>query len=1193
MAEVDAERSFRAELDRIHASTSRRGLPALKAPLKSKLLTLLGLYRLKLKPIVYQAALLEAGGLLLELQEYEAARIECYEAITELAASDSLAASGQQALTQRARAEFGAVECSFLVLMARDATLLKSASATALSALLNRGRAAMALCVAHGPLYWVVFNGSVLCYRLCQPALRAARASLTIETLAHCALALESMLPLLQSRFLGWRVRVYTALCHAYEASGSIGGAKRAADYALMCIQKVIKLTQHDPVPPTKRAAERMAAATRTLRALQLKYSGASALGAPVQELFGDGAANQISALIELALDHGQSARRVFAPGPAPPRQGEADAARAALAQDAFAAALAIADPLVKVMAAPAKLAEAQAAAQEAAAAAGADEMATNAEAGNAAALNAEAAAAANKAKTAAEASTAEAAAAANAAAEAAAKDASAAAAQLPLSVQADLVRELFRAQQWKAVDRLLPPSLARAAAGLDAASALAASASALAVTARDSAVGFGNSITANGNSMAANVAGAEPTEPPVDSGDETASTPEFPIGPASGADETVVWAELRLMQLVRALDLAQADGGTDKLKSAVADLSRLLEACRSRPLSAAVQSRPDEFGDAALRLWAVATPALAAADEADAAQTPLAPPAAPQALGHRTLSVRLRPKTKTDVPRLAAALAQLVARDGSLSYTLSPDGSAFLSGRGELELRVTCDNLVKELKIGKEQGIDMGAVLAPAKRPSSADGATATTRRLSTAGAGLDQTATGETGDEGVGGLDAAALHETIRAAYWTLTHSGLRDPQLCATIGLRLAVVQFDRGAHSEAVSTCRHAIAAVTDARSAMLIELAEAGITGVPSATAATVVQSLEGAVPYCSSQDGLQQALGCLHTDLFVWLFRAELAHALEKSEAASRRKFETTRAGQLKRRSQRHIYGRQWEADRKREEAEDATPVQVPSHSAAREAQLLAEFEHHPQAKAMLLLEMAAYRQTAKDRAGLISQAADALECAATVEQKTLQASAPHLPDSGPTSVPPPPQLIYRTASSICVRPRAYTPLKGGKVESCAVFAKVAAAGISVSVNNTEYAGSNERVQVHCCCCSVLGLPHHCGLFACSCRSARPCFAHLAPRRSFPFYTDAARGHFGRVSAGMHHPARVAPRHLDRLRSRRVFRRWSDDRVHRADVLRSPHLAHAPVRAGMGLCRSRRRSTECQICGSPWHCPAA
>lgn len=1053
MPELDIERSFRAELERIHASASRRGLPALKAPLKSKLLTLLSVYRLKLKPIVYQAALLEAGDLLLELQEYDAARIECYEAITELAASDSLAASGQQALTQRARAEFGAVECAFLVLVARDATLLKSSSATALSALLDRSRAAMALCVAHEALYWVVFNGSVLCYRLCQPALTAARASITIETLAYCALALEGMLPLLQTRFLGWRVRVYTALCHAYEAIGSVGGAKRAADHAVGCIEDISRLMQHDPVPPTKRVGERIAAATRTLHALQLKYSGASALGAPVQQLLGDAAAHQIMALIELTLDHSASARRVFAPVPAPPRQGEAEAARAALAQDALAAALSIADPLVERMAAPAKLAEARAAAEEVDAATRAAAAAAGAEAGDAKAPEAEDAAAAEEAEAAV------AAAAAEAAAEAAAKDGAAAAAQLPLSVQMDLVRELFRAHQWEAVDRLLPPSLARAAAGLDTASALAASASALAVTAKDSALGFGNS-------MAATPTAADPTEALEDGGDQADSTPEFPVGPASGADDTVVWAELRLMQLVRALDLAQADGTSADILSAASNLARLLEACRSRPLSAAVDLRPDVFGDAALRLWSVATTALAAADEADAAQSALGPPAAPQALGHLTLSARLRPKTKADGSRLAAALAQLVARDSSLSYTLSPDGSAFLSGRGELQLRVACDILAKDLKIGKEQGIDVGAVLAPSKRRRSADGAATFTRRLSTAGAGLDQT--GETGAEagGAGAVDVAALHETLRAAYWTVTHSGLRDPQLRATIGLRLAAVQFDQGAHSEAVSTCRHAIAEVTDARGAMLVDLAEAGITDVPSATAATVLQSLEAAAPYSSSKDGLQQALGCLHTDLFVWLFRAELAHALEKSEAASRRKFETTRAAQLKRRSQRHIYGRQWEADRKREEAEDAAPVQVPSHSAAREAQLLAEFEQYPQAKAMLLLEMAAYRQSAKERAGLIGLAADALEYAAKQEEQALEASAPHLPDSGPTSLPPPPQLIYRTATSMCVRPRAYTPLKGAKVESCAVFAKVAAAGISVSTNNTEYLGSNERVPM-------------------------------------------------------------------------------------------------------------------------------
>jgi len=40
---------------------------------------------------------------------------------------------------------------------------------------------------------------------------------------------------------------------------------------------------------------------------------------------------------------------------------------------------------------------------------------------------------------------------------------------------------------------------------------------------------------------------------------------------------------------------------------------------------------------------------------------------------------------------------------------------------------------------------------------------------------------------------------------------------------------------------------------------------------------------------------------------------------------------------QVKRRAQRHIFGRQWEMDRKRENAEDAKPVPLPPFSAARE----------------------------------------------------------------------------------------------------------------------------------------------------------------------------------------------------------------------------------------------------------------
>lgn len=60
-------------------------------------------------------------------------------------------------------------------------------------------------------------------------------------------------------------------------------------------------------------------------------------------------------------------------------------------------------------------------------------------------------------------------------------------------------------------------------------------------------------------------------------------------------------------------------------------------------------------------------------------------------------------------------------------------------------------------------------------------------------------------------------------------------------------------------------------------------------------------------------------------------------------------------------------------------------------------------------------------------------------------------------------NLPPPPQLIYRTATSLCLRPRPFTPLKGPRIARYAMYGKPAGAGVDVSLNNVELEGTGEK----------------------------------------------------------------------------------------------------------------------------------
>ena len=174
------------------------------------------------------------------------------------------------------QADFGSVASSFELLIQRDAWIEHAESTATVRDLLRRVREGLGACVKHEKFYWLVLNGTRLAYRLCTTLMRPERAKDAIETLAWCALCMEGSLPLLAPRFLEWRVQLYTALCHCYEAAGMPEGAAKAVAHALARHEWMKKLDRHDPVSqtePTKALYQRI---ERKLGALQFKCAPCS-----------------------------------------------------------------------------------------------------------------------------------------------------------------------------------------------------------------------------------------------------------------------------------------------------------------------------------------------------------------------------------------------------------------------------------------------------------------------------------------------------------------------------------------------------------------------------------------------------------------------------------------------------------------------------------------------------------------------------------------------------------------------------------------------------------------------------------------------------------------------------------------------------------------------------------------------------
>lgn len=216
---------------------------------------------------------MQSGKLLFSVGEFEAALHQCFAPILAASEAGGLAAEGLRALRLRVQTDFGSVACSFQLLMRRDACLQNAQSTTTMRDLLRRLREGLGACVKHEQLYWLVLNGIRLAYALCTKLMRPERAADAIETLAWCALCMEGTLPLLAPRFLEWRVQLYTALCHCYEACGMVEGAAKAVAHALSRLEWLKALDNHDPVPPTNDMDALYRHAEHRFEALLFKYT--------------------------------------------------------------------------------------------------------------------------------------------------------------------------------------------------------------------------------------------------------------------------------------------------------------------------------------------------------------------------------------------------------------------------------------------------------------------------------------------------------------------------------------------------------------------------------------------------------------------------------------------------------------------------------------------------------------------------------------------------------------------------------------------------------------------------------------------------------------------------------------------------------------------------------------------------------
>ena len=528
----------------------------------------------------------------------------------------------------------------------------------------------------------------------------------------------------------------------------------------------------------------------------------------------------------------------------------------------------------------------------------------------------------------------------------------------LPLPLHVGLLKVACMAEMWDEVDMIAPAAKVRVDKALNALIAATpvdvADASARAGL-PEVASGTNTVAFAGANSSLA-FTGTNATLSPAEGDAPVSSAPN-----SAPSEAGTMWIDVSILSACRAMDVAAEE---HKLGS-MHQLANVLQQCGGPDLSESAAARKDILADAAVRLWEACVPAIALADEEASSQQPTHGASLPGLPALRRvgggqkdtgsqLSISLKPKSKADGAKLVGAIEKIGKTDAHFSHVVDPrSGVITVTGSGEMHLQTICDKA--KLASGAECAV--GPVLSPS---TTHGGAKPSDNTHPSAGF---KSASGNVGeaDGPAKKIEPAQLAKLLVPVHWTLRAVGLCDDLLRASIAVRLVDLLTQEGSPGTAVDVARSSVADLEAARSKMIVDLAERGLQGAPSASVSSVLAS--HLAPYTTPFDATHQALACVHTDTLLLLFRGELALGLRKETKKKRDEHAALRKAQLKRREQQHIYGVRSRADAQREELEDESGPEVPQTAPACEQRLLGEFSHDVYAKALLLLEMAPYAQ--------------------------------------------------------------------------------------------------------------------------------------------------------------------------------------------------------------------------------------
>eukprot|EP01043_Picozoa_sp_COSAG02_P009989 COSAG02_NODE_345_length_24135_cov_6.425404_3_plen_2348_part_00 len=297
---------------------------------------------------------------------------------------------------------------------------------------------------------------------------------------------------------------------------------------------------------------------------------------------------------------------------------------------------------------------------------------------------------------------------------------------------------------------------------------------------------------------------------------------------------------------------------------------------------------------------------------------------------------------------------------------------------------------------------------------------------------------------------LRGGALARCLLVVYRCLTISAADDAILCASVALRLAGVWEARAAGDLEIVQ--------------LAIEVAERGVADLEAARSKyiegkDVVWTLSAST--ADGEDELYQRLCCLHVELLNKLFYLKLLQGRENFRLYSQRSHAKTLKALEKRQGLQPLYGMRTEKQAEAESLALSRPAPRPSFDPKTEALLTKQCGQNTYQQALLLCQMARFRDTKAERAPLLTKAVELLNTAERKEQMAMEHWADFAaegadPTAPPTKTPLAPILLSRTHNSITLYAPRFKLTKSAKYWS--LYGKDAGPGTGCAMTNTELA---------------------------------------------------------------------------------------------------------------------------------------